>query len=107
MGRKGPLTDDERETIAAELAHGVSRRGIGVVLGRHHSVNRAGDPAEHPRGRGVPSNTGGAAGGGTVGSTETTQVGDQPATAGRGERRVGAEVVPAVGQRYVGGVVPG
>jgi transposase, IS30 family len=38
LERKGPLTDDERETIAAELAHGLSRREIGVVLGRHHSV---------------------------------------------------------------------
>lgn len=39
MNRKGPLTDTERETIAAELARGVlSHRGIGLKLGRHHSV---------------------------------------------------------------------
>lgn len=39
MNRQGPLTDDEREIIAAELSRGLlSCRAIGLKLGRHHSV---------------------------------------------------------------------
>jgi IS30 family transposase len=39
LKRKGPLTDEERETIAAELARAeLSHRAIGRKLGRHHSV---------------------------------------------------------------------
>lgn len=36
--RKGPLSDQERETIALGRARNLSFRAIGVALGRHHSV---------------------------------------------------------------------